>query len=134
MSPDDCREARELLQWSQRDLAAAADVPLWFVVAFEDGDSPAFLAHYEIALREALEAVGIGFPFEIEDGQIDPAGVTYSPRDNDGLNQVPRRFRGMLVRGTRHGVQLVQEEKAGNRSVSHRGSSLRDRRWLWGIS
>jgi hypothetical protein len=27
----------------------------------------------------ALEAVGIGFPFEIEDGQFKPAGVTYSP-------------------------------------------------------
>ena len=55
MSPDDCREARELLGWTEGDLAAAADVPLWFVIAFEDEDSPEFLTHYEIALCEALE-------------------------------------------------------------------------------
>jgi hypothetical protein len=31
--------------------------------------------------RSALEAVGIGFPFEIANGCARPAGVTYSPRD-----------------------------------------------------
>ena len=56
MSPDDCCPARELLGWTQRDLAAAADVPLRFVIAFEDGDWPEFLTHYEISLREALES------------------------------------------------------------------------------
>jgi hypothetical protein len=61
MSPDQCREARGLLQWSQHDLAAAADVPPWFVIAFEDGDSPASLADHEVDLREALEAAGIKF-------------------------------------------------------------------------
>jgi hypothetical protein len=78
VSPDQYREARDRLRWSQGECADAADVPLWFVVAFEDDDSPAFLAHYEIALREALEAVGISFAFEIEDGQFKPAGVRRS--------------------------------------------------------
>ncbi len=61
MSPDQCREARGLLRWSQRDLAAAAKVPPWFVIAFEDGDSPALLASHAVDLREALEAAGIKF-------------------------------------------------------------------------
>jgi hypothetical protein len=39
---------------------------LWFIAAFEDGsETAAFLAHYELALRDAFEAVGIGFPFEL---------------------------------------------------------------------
>jgi transcriptional regulator with XRE-family HTH domain len=84
MTPDQCREARELLRWTQGELAEAADVPSWFVVAFEDEDSPAFLAHYEIAMREALEAAGINF--ETDDVQFKPAGVTYSPRGKDELN------------------------------------------------
>ena len=61
MSPDQCREARGLLLWSQRGLAAAAGVPLWFVIAFEDEDSPALMAGHEVDLREALEAAGIKF-------------------------------------------------------------------------
>jgi DNA-binding XRE family transcriptional regulator len=69
VEPDQCREARRLLRWTQRDLADAADVQLWFVVAFEDGDSPAFLLHYKIALRKTLERVGIGFPFSLGGGQ-----------------------------------------------------------------
>jgi predicted transcriptional regulator len=79
MSPDQCRKARELLRWTRRELADAAGVNLWIVAAFEDGRD--ILPHYEIELRPALEAVGIGFPFEIEEGQIKPTGVTYSPRD-----------------------------------------------------
>ncbi len=61
MSPDQCCQARSLLSWSQRELAAAADVPLWFVIAFEDGDAPVLLADHEVDLREALEAAGIRF-------------------------------------------------------------------------
>jgi len=82
MSPEQCREARERLKWSRYDLAVAADVPLWFIAAFEEHKEGAadFLAHYELAMRAALEAVGIGFPFEIENGRAAPAGVTYSPR------------------------------------------------------
>ncbi len=37
-------------------------------------------------MRDALEGVGIGFPFAIEDGQFKPAGVTYSPRGKDEVN------------------------------------------------
>jgi hypothetical protein len=61
MSPGQCREARDLLRWSHGDLAAAADVPLWFVIAFEDEDSPAVMTGREADLREALEAAGIKF-------------------------------------------------------------------------
>ena len=70
MSPDQCLEARDLLRWSQGDLAAAADVPLWFVIVFEDEDSPTFLAGHEVDLREALEAAGIKF---------DGGDVTFAP-------------------------------------------------------
>ena len=87
MSPDQCRAARDVLKWSRRELSVAAGVPLWFVAAFENGDdSLAFLAHYELAMRDAFEAVGIGFPFEIANGRVKPAGVTYSPREKGELN------------------------------------------------
>ncbi len=32
------------------------------------------------------QAIGIGFPFAIENGQVKPTAVTYSPRDKDELN------------------------------------------------
>jgi predicted transcriptional regulator len=81
MSPEQCREAREKLNWTQEELAKTADVPLWYVCAFEDGDAPEFLEHLKFALWEAFEEAGIGFPFEIEHGRARPAGITYSPRD-----------------------------------------------------
>ena len=79
VSPDQCRQARDILKWTPRELAEAAAVTPWVVAAFEEGRevSPA----YEEAIRSALEAVGIGFPFEIANGRARPAGVTYSPRD-----------------------------------------------------
>jgi DNA-binding XRE family transcriptional regulator len=83
MTPGQCREARQKLNWTQQELAKAADVPLWFICAFEDDDAPESLLHYEIALREALEDVGIGFPFEISGGESRPAGIIYSPPDED---------------------------------------------------
>ena len=84
MSPDQCREARAILKWTRGDLANAAGVTLWVVAAFEDGRE--VLPIYEIEIRAALEAVGIGFVFEIEDKQFKPAGVTYSPRGKDEVN------------------------------------------------
>jgi hypothetical protein len=82
MRPEQCREARARLKWSRHALAVAADVPLWFVAAFENEDDIGeFLADYEDAMRKAFEAVGIGFPFEIANGRMRPAGITYSPRD-----------------------------------------------------
>jgi hypothetical protein len=38
MTPDQCRAARERLNWTRDELRKAADVPLWFVAAFE-GDA-----------------------------------------------------------------------------------------------
>ena len=36
-----------------------ANVPLWFIAAFEDGEAtPDFLAGYEIDLRAAIESAG----------------------------------------------------------------------------
>jgi hypothetical protein len=71
----------------RRELADAANVPLWFVAAFENGnDGLAFLAHWEIQIRENFEAVGIGFLFEIENGQFKAAGVTYLPLDKGRPN------------------------------------------------
>ena len=84
MSPEQCREAREKLKWTRQELAKAAEVPLWFIAAFEDGkDIPEFSAAYEADMRGVFEDVGIGFPFEIVGGQMRGAGITYSPREKD---------------------------------------------------
>ena len=59
MTGEQCREARERLNWTRFALATAGDVPLWFVAAFEDGSAmPGFLAGYEVSLRAVLEAAG----------------------------------------------------------------------------
>jgi DNA-binding XRE family transcriptional regulator len=84
MTPDQCREARAILKWTRQELAVAAGVTLWVVAAFEDGRE--VLPFYESEIRAALEAVGIGFPFEIENGQFRPLGVPYSPRGRDEVN------------------------------------------------
>jgi predicted transcriptional regulator len=60
MTGEECRNARERLDWTRLDLATAADVPLWFIAAFEDGKAtPDFLAGYEVDLRAALESAGV---------------------------------------------------------------------------
>jgi hypothetical protein len=42
--------------WTRSELATAADLPLWFIAACEDGkETPDFLAGYEIDLRAALD-------------------------------------------------------------------------------
>jgi transcriptional regulator with XRE-family HTH domain len=83
VSPDQCREARDILKWTPSELAQAADVTPWVVAAFEEGRE--VLPPDEAAIRAALEAVGISFSFEIANGRARPAGVTYSPRDrNEG--------------------------------------------------
>lgn len=87
MSPEQCQAARQRLNWTRQELSKATDVPLWFIAAFEDGkETAAFLAHYELAMRDAFEAVGIGFPFELSNGRIAPAGITYSPCDGRETN------------------------------------------------
>ena len=37
MTGEQCRKARERLDWTRFDLATAACVPAWFMAAFEDG-------------------------------------------------------------------------------------------------
>lgn len=44
-----CREAGERLNWIRFELATAADAPLWFITALEDGK-----ANYEFDWRAAL--------------------------------------------------------------------------------
>ena len=45
----------------------------------------AVLAGYELAMRDAFEAAGVGFPFEVQDGQSRPAGVIHSsPESGEG--------------------------------------------------
>ncbi len=42
--------------WTRSEPATAADLPLWFIAACEDGkETPDFLAGYEIDLRAALD-------------------------------------------------------------------------------
>ena len=90
MSPDQCRAAREHINWTRRELSEAADMPLWFIAAFEDGkETAAFLAGYELAMRDAFEAFGIGFQYEVEDGKTKPAGVTYAPPDSGAGSNSP---------------------------------------------
>jgi hypothetical protein len=63
MSPDQYHAARERINWTRHKLSQAADVPLRFIAAFEDGtESAAFLAGYELAMRDALEAAGTRIP------------------------------------------------------------------------
>jgi hypothetical protein len=57
MTGEQCRAARERLNWARHELATAADVPIWFIAAFEDGKAtPDFLAGYEVDLSTALES------------------------------------------------------------------------------
>jgi predicted transcriptional regulator len=56
MTGEECREARERLNWTRGELAEAADVLLRFIAAFEDGKAtPDFLAGYEVDLHVALD-------------------------------------------------------------------------------
>ena len=69
MTGEQCREARERLNWTRHDLATATGVPLWFIAAFEDGKAtPDFLAGYEVNLRATLESAGVIFVEENGEG------------------------------------------------------------------
>jgi hypothetical protein len=60
MTGDQCREARERLDWTRLQLGTVADVPAWFIAAFEDGKTaPDFLAGYEVDSSAALESTGV---------------------------------------------------------------------------
>ena len=70
-SPDECRGAREQLNWTRDQLSRAADVPLWFLVALEDDKgTEGFLAHWKVALRTALGRAGSDFQ-----GALEPESV-----------------------------------------------------------
>ncbi|MGA2487548.1 MAG: hypothetical protein ABSF49_16390 [Roseiarcus sp.] len=85
MSPDQCRQARDLLKWSRFDLAKAADVPLWFVALFEDGkEIRYFYMDYKGSMQKMLEARGFEFPFGLVDGEITPLELVYAPRNTAG--------------------------------------------------
>lgn len=57
---EQCRAARALLNWSQKDLANAAGIGLSTVARFERGENPPYTSTLE-TLRAALEAAGIEF-------------------------------------------------------------------------
>jgi hypothetical protein len=40
-------------------------------------------------MRDAFEAAGVGFSFEIEGGQSKPAGVTFAPRESGERSPSP---------------------------------------------
>jgi ribosome-binding protein aMBF1 (putative translation factor) len=54
VTPEQCRAARELLNWSQDDLAEASRVPVEIVAMFEDGKL-AGIVDCQVAMREALK-------------------------------------------------------------------------------
>jgi len=59
MGPDQCRMARAALQWSQTELARAANVTQGTVSLFEGGGG---CSHATLqAMRAALEAAGVSF-------------------------------------------------------------------------
>jgi hypothetical protein len=59
MTGEQCREARERLNWTRHELCVAARVPLWFIAAFEDGQP--VNRSTTAAIRGALESAGVVF-------------------------------------------------------------------------
>ena len=60
-------------------------------------ETPAFLAGYELAMRDALEAFGIGSQFEMKDRKVRPAAVKYAPPEQRGLAFSGRFFRQLAA-------------------------------------
>jgi hypothetical protein len=63
---DQCRAARERLDWTRHDLCEAARVPLWVIAALEDGQP--VNRSTTAAIRAALEAAGV--EFIAENGEV----------------------------------------------------------------
>lgn len=71
MSPEQCRAARNWLNWSQQDLAKRASVGLSTVKDFENGSRKP-IANNLNALQKALEDAGMRF-------KDDPEGIEKQP-------------------------------------------------------
>jgi len=82
MTPEQCRAARGWLDWSQSDLAAAANVSLSTVRDFEKGRRIP-IGNNLAAIRAALEAKGMGFVYADADGKSLASGVTYADPAGD---------------------------------------------------
>ena len=60
LTPEQCRAARALLDWSQPDLAKASGIARSTITRLERGNITPHLSNLT-ALREALEAAGVVF-------------------------------------------------------------------------
>ena len=74
MSPEQCRAARAWLDWSQDDLAKAANVSLSTVRDYEKGRRVP-IANNLAAMRVALEREGMGF---VSNGGGEPVGLSFA--------------------------------------------------------
>ncbi|CAH1649862.1 helix-turn-helix domain-containing protein [Chelatococcus asaccharovorans] len=82
ITPAQCRAARALLNWNQRQLAAEANIGVSTLRDFEISKRVP-VKNNLLAIRAVLEAAGIVF---LEDGQ--PAigsGVSLSRKEDEGL-------------------------------------------------
>lgn len=77
LTPEQCRAARGWLDWSQNDLAAAANVSQSTVRDFEKGRRIPIANNLE-AIRAALEARGLGFAFATDGGETYACGISFS--------------------------------------------------------
>lgn len=77
MTPEQCRAARGWLDWSQDDLATAANVSLSTVRDFEKGRHVPIVNNLA-AMRAALAAQGIDF---VDDDET--CGITYAKPEKD---------------------------------------------------
>jgi predicted transcriptional regulator len=66
ITPEQCRRAREVLDWTPFDLAVQADVRIAAVLRFEDGQEKPVVSRIA-ALRRAFEGAGVVF---LADGSV----------------------------------------------------------------
>lgn len=68
LTPEQCRAARALLNWSQSDLAAAAKIGMSTISNFEAGRSTMMSANMDAVVR-ALEGAGLAIIHENGGGE-----------------------------------------------------------------
>ena len=87
MSPEQCREAREKLNWSRQQLADTAGVPVIIINDYED-EGVVTIADCLEFVREAFEAAGVDFPLELP-GSFSPRMTGEdSPSSDDLLREL----------------------------------------------